>query len=111
MTVNQCCACYREHGEKVGILQHSGAPQNEIQLDFRTVSLPQRRVYVYVRKSDLRVISAMYWKLGENESFSKDEIGFLLDLNQGPDPLTIQISENGSEFEITTPQQYKIEQA
>jgi len=53
----------------------------------------------------------MYWKLGENESFSKDEIGFLLDLNQGPDPLTIQISENGSEFEITTPQQYKIEQA
>ena len=53
----------------------------------------------------------MYWKLGENETFSKDEIQFLTSLNQGRGSLVTQISENGSEFEVSTPRQFQLEQA
>lgn len=53
----------------------------------------------------------MYWKLGENETFSKHEIQFLTSLNQGHGSLVTQISENGSEFEVSTPKQFQLEQA
>jgi hypothetical protein len=52
----------------------------------------------------------MYWKLGENETFSKDEIQFLISLNQGGGLVT-QVSENGSEWEVSTARQFQLEQA
>ena len=74
--------------------------------NFRTSAFPQRRVYVFYGKSNRKIASVMYWKLGENETFSKHEIQFLTSLNQGHGSLVTQISENGSEFEVSTPKQF-----
>ena len=55
--------------------------------DFRTGSDPffgpddpkwqQWRVYVYFRKSDGKIVSLEYWKLGGDETFSREEIRYL----------------------------------
>jgi hypothetical protein len=63
MTIDQCLEYYHSHASG-GILQHSGAPPGELQLDFRTASVPERRVYVYFRKSDKKIVSVTYWKMG-----------------------------------------------
>jgi hypothetical protein len=73
MTIDECVGYYRKIADG-GILGHSGAPRGEGQVDFRTASVPQRRVYVYFRKSDKKIVSVTYWKLGPNETFSQDEI-------------------------------------
>jgi hypothetical protein len=108
MTIEQCGAFY--HGFGIYAVGHSGSPQGEAQVDFRTSAVPQRRVYVFYRKSTGKIVSVMYWKLGENETFSKDEIQFLASLNQGV-VLVTQVSEDGSEFEVSTPRQFQLEQA
>ena len=110
MTIEQCEAFYHKYGN-IDSLGHSGAPQGEAQVDFRTSAAPQRRVYVFYGKSNRKIVSVMYWKLGENETFSKDEIQFLTSLNQGRGSLVTQLSENGSEFEVSTPRQFQLEQA
>jgi Superinfection immunity protein len=108
MTIEQCGAFY--HGFGIYAVGHSGSPQGEAQVDFRTSAVPQRRVYVFYRKSTGKIVSVMYWKLGENETFSKDEIQFLTSLNQGGGLVT-QVSDGGSEFEVSTPRQFQLEQA
>jgi hypothetical protein len=110
MTIEQCEAYYHKF-DNIGSLGHGGAPQGEAQVDFRTSAAPQRRVYVFYGKSTRKIVSVMYWKLGENETFSKDEIQFLTSLNQGRGSLVTQISENGSEFEVSSPRQFQLEQA
>jgi hypothetical protein len=110
MTIEQCEAFYHNFGN-IDSLGHSGAPRGEAQVDFRTSAAPQRRVYVFYGKSNGIIVSVMYWKMGENETFSKDEIQVLTGLNQGRGSLVTQLSENGSEFEVTTPRQFQLEQA
>lgn len=109
MTIDQCEAYYRKF-DNIGSLGHGGAPQGEAQVDFRTSAAPQLRVYVFYRKANRIIVSVMYWKLGGNETFSKDEIQFLASLNQGRGTLVTQISETGSKFEVSTPKQFQVEQ-
>jgi hypothetical protein len=47
------------------MMWHSGALPGEKDYDLRTASVPQRRIYFSVRASDNRVVSVMYWKLGD----------------------------------------------
>ena len=115
MTIDQCVALYRPLADG-GILEHSGAPAGERQVDFRTASNPQRRVYVYFRKSDRKIVSITYWKMGANEGFSPEEIRLLLAVNSGHGSLVTLVqeeykSDSGTEFEITTSPQYQLEQA
>ena len=109
MTIDECHAYYKRLKD-IGILWHSGAPTGERQEDFRTSTVPQRRVYVYFRESDKRIVSVLYWKLGENEKFSQAEMQYLANLNRGHGKLTTKVIEGG-EFLVTTPRQYQIEQS
>lgn len=75
-----------------------------------------RRIYVYVRKKDRKIVSVTYWKMGENETFSPDEVRYLTNLNSGQGRLVTHLNEeykdsSGTEFEITTAAQDKLEQA
>jgi len=108
MTIGQAEACYRKF-PKVGILWHSGAPKGEKYEEFRTSTVPQRRIYVYFREASKTIVSVVYWKLGDNETFPQEEKQFLTNLNQGHGTLTTHLSQDGSEFEVTTPKQYQIE--
>lgn len=111
MFINQCEAYYKNSRQDVGALEHSGPPPREAQVDFRTSSIPQRRVYVYFTKADRKIVSVLYWKLAENETFSSAEIQFLININREQGPLITKIVEEGSGFLVTTPRQYQIEQA
>jgi len=62
MTLDECYAYYDDSVADGGIAEHSGAPRGERQIDFRTDSNPMRRVYVYVRKKDRKIVSVTYWK-------------------------------------------------
>jgi hypothetical protein len=106
MSIGQCETYYHRLG--IGSLGHSGAPQGEVQVEFRTSSDPQRRVYVYYRKSNGKIVSVTYSKMGDNETFSKDEIQALTGLNQGSGLVT---KASGGDFEIGTPKQLQLEQA
>jgi hypothetical protein len=115
MTLDECYAYYDSIADG-GIAEHSGAPRGERQIDFRTGSNPMRRIYVYIRKSDRKIVSVTYWKMGENETFSQEEIHYLTDLNSGHGPLITHIGDeykdtSGTEFEVTTADQEKIERA
>jgi hypothetical protein len=48
-----------------------------------------------------------YSKMGDNETFSKDEIQALTGLNQGSGLVT---KVSGGEFEVSTPKQLQLEQ-
>jgi hypothetical protein len=106
MTIEQCQKYY--HRLHIGSMGHSGAPKGEVQVEFRTSTDPQRRVYVYYRKSDGKIVSVTYSKMGDNETFSKDEIQYLTGLNQGSGLVT---KASGGEFEVSTPEQSQLEQA
>jgi hypothetical protein len=72
----------RYHRLHICSMGHSGAPKGEVQVEFLTGD-PQRRVYVYYQKSNGKVVSVTYEKMGDGETFSKDEIQYLTGLNQG----------------------------
>src|ERR1700733_12874237 len=97
MTIEQCQKYY--HRLHIGSMGHSGAPKGEVEVEFRTGD-PQRRVYVYYQKSNGKIVSVTYAKMGDNETFSKDEIQYLTDLNQGTGSVT---KVTGGEFEVSTP--------
>src|SRR5260370_34807690 len=82
MTLDECYAYYDQIADG-GIAEHSGAPPGERQIDFRTRSNPMRRIYVYIRKKDRKIVSVTYWKMGDNETFSQEEMRYLTDLNSG----------------------------
>lgn len=105
MTIEQCQKYY--HRLHIGSMGHSGAPKGEVQVEFRTGS-PQRRVYVYYQKSNEKIVSVTYEKMGDNETFSKDEIQYLSRLNQGSGLVT---KESGDSFEVSTPEHARLEQA
>jgi hypothetical protein len=105
MTIEQCQKYY--HRLHIGSMGHSGAPKGEVQVEFRTGD-PQRRVYVYYQKSNGKIVSVTYAKMGDNETFSKDEIQYLTGLNQGSGLVT---KVTGGEFEVRTPEQSQLEQA
>ena len=105
MTIEQCQKYY--HRLHIGSLGHSGAPKGEVQVEFRTSTDPQRRVYVYYRKSDGKIVSVTYSKMGDNETFSKDEIQYLTGLSQGSGLVT-KVTEGY--FEVSTPEHSKLEQ-
>jgi hypothetical protein len=110
MTIDECVTYYDKIADG-GIIEHSGAPSGERNFDFRTrgsLSESQRRVSVYFRKSDRRIVSVTYWKL--DEKFSPEEIRYLTDLNKGPDQLVTHLYDDG-EFEITTAEQDQLESA
>ena len=105
----QALDAYYKKSVNIGALEHSGAPPGERQVDFRTSTDPQRRVYLFFRKSDNKIVSIMYWKLGDGETFSTAERDYLTGLNGGHGPITTRIVEGGSGFEVTTPGQRQIE--
>jgi hypothetical protein len=90
------------------MLWHSDAPPGQEQVDFRNRTVPQRRIYVYYSVSDNKIVSVSYWKLGAGETFSKAERNYLVKLNGNPKELKVTLSDGGSEFEVTTPKQFKI---
>lgn len=69
----------------------------------------QRRVYVYFRKSDRKIVSVLYWKLGDGESFSSAEQNHLTELNRGHGALTAKLI-GPAEFKVTSPGQARIEE-
>jgi hypothetical protein len=79
-------------------------------IDFRTNSGPDghsmRRVFVYYRESDRKVVSVFYWKMEANETFSQEEMSHLAHLSSGQGNLIMPISgyhdADGEELEITT---------
>jgi len=105
MTIEQCQKYY--HRLHIGSMGHSGAPQGEVEVEFRTGEQPQRRVYVYYQKADGKIVSVTYAKMGDNETFSKDEIQYLTGLNQGSGLVT-KVTEGY--FEVSTPEHSKLEQ-
>jgi opacity protein-like surface antigen len=121
VTLDECYHYYNTEGAdgevlaNGGILEHYGAaPDGERQIDFRTRSVPMRRIYVIVRKKDRKIVSVLYWKMGHNETFSQEEIRYLKNLNRGHGSLVIHIDDkykdtSGTEFEVTTAEQENIE--
>jgi hypothetical protein len=107
MTIEECVAYYH------GGTSHSGAPPGERLIDFRTNSEPTRRVLVYCRTSDRKIVSVIYWKMGVNETFTPEEIRYLTDLNRGQGSLVTHLygdnNADGAEFEVTTHAQDKLE--
>jgi hypothetical protein len=105
MTIEQCQKYY--HRLHIGSMGHSGAPQGEVEVEFRTSGDPQRRVYVYYQKANGKIVSVTYAKMGDNETFSKDEIQYLTGLNQGSGLVT-KVTEGY--FEVSTLEHSKLEQ-
>jgi hypothetical protein len=104
MTIEQCQKYY--HRLHIGSMGHSGAPKGEVEVEFRTGD-PQRRVYVYYQKANGKVVSVTYAKMGDNETFSKEEIQYLTGLNQGSGLVT-KVTEGY--FEVSTPEHSQLEQ-
>jgi hypothetical protein len=73
--------------------------------------VPQRRIYVYYSLADNKIVSVSYAKLGPGETFSKAERNHLVKLNGNPKGLKVTSLDDGSELEVTTPKQFKIEVA
>jgi hypothetical protein len=104
MTIEQCQKYY--HRLHIGSMGHSGAPKGEVEVEFRTGD-PQRRVYVYYQKANGKIVSVTYAKMGDNETFSKEEIQYLTGLNQGSGLVT-KVTEGY--FEVSTPEHAQLEQ-
>jgi hypothetical protein len=104
MTIEQCQKYY--HRLHLGSMGHSGAPKGEVEVEFRTGD-PQRRVYVYYQKANGKIVSVTYAKMGDNETFSKEEIQYLTGLNQGSGLVT-KVTEGY--FEVSTPEHAQLEQ-
>jgi hypothetical protein len=104
MTIEQCQKYY--HRLHIGSMGHSGAPKGEVEVEFRTGD-PQRRVYVYYQKANGKIVSVTYAKMGDNETFSKQEIQYLTGLNQGSGLVT-KVTEGY--FEVSTPEHAQLEQ-
>jgi len=109
MSIKQCSDYYKQFGD-VGAMGHSGAPPGQQEVDFRNSTNPQRRVYVTFRKSDGKILSVIYWKLGEDETFSAEELQELVRLNAGNGTLTTKLVDK-SEFMVTTPKQYRLQRS
>jgi hypothetical protein len=101
----------RQKADDVAMLWHSGAPPGQEQVDFRNRAMPQRRIYVYYSLTDNKIVSVLYWKLGDGETFSKAERNHLVKLNGDPKQLKVTLVGDGSSLEVTTPKQFKIEAA
>ena len=71
-------------------------------IDFRSNSSPlgARRVIVYYRKRDRKIVYVSYWKM-DGAKFSSEQIRYLTDLNRGQGPLVTHVDDDG-EFEVTT---------
>jgi hypothetical protein len=74
MTLKQVEAYYKTYGHELGLMWHSGALEGEKDYDIRTSSVPQHRIYFSVRADNGKVISVTYWKLGNDETFSPEEL-------------------------------------
>ena len=139
MTIEECNAYYFPHGGPTGPIGtfgaaldgptpvkaiadagscwHSGAPAGEEKVDFRTqvriddeTAPRERRVLVTYRTSDHKIVSVTYWNLSGH--FSKGDLKKLLKLNQGRG-ISHLVSHfyDDEEFEVTTAEQYKLENA
>jgi hypothetical protein len=109
MSIRQCSEYYKQL-HNVGAVAHSGALAGQEELDFRNNASPQRRVYIAFRKSDGKILSVIYWKLGDDETFSAEELQELIRLNAGNGPLTTKLVAKG-EFMVTTPKQYRLQRS
>jgi hypothetical protein len=109
MSIKQCSDYYKQFDD-VGAMGHSSAPAGQQEVDFRNSSVPQRRVYVTFRKSDGKILSVIYWKLGEDETFSAEELQELVRLNAGNGTLTTKLVSK-SEFMVTSPKQYRLQRS
>jgi hypothetical protein len=71
--------------------------------------VPQRRVYVFFRTSDRKIVSVLYWKLGDGETFSEREATDLIALNKGRIPGKPFVKLDGAELIITPETQYELQ--
>ena len=87
-TFKEIDAYYKPYASELGLMWHSGALPGEKDYDLRTASVPQRRIYFSIRASDKRVVSVLYWKLGDyqhpgqGQTFSETEVSRLTALNE-----------------------------
>ena len=88
---------------------HSGAPKGQKIEEYRLITYPQRRIYVNYLVTSKKIVSVGYMKVGDNETFSKEEMQFLTGLNQGKGDVLKTALQHGM-FTVTTPAQYKIQQ-
>jgi hypothetical protein len=109
MSIKQCSEYYKQL-DNVGAMGHSGALAGQEEVDFRNNANPQRRVYIAFRKSDGKILSVIYWKLGDDETFSAEELQEMIRVNAGNGPLTTKLVEKG-EFMVTTPKQYRLQRS
>ena len=71
MTIDEAKIYYDKIAETGTV--NSGIPIGEGYLDFHTLSDPERFITVYFRKSDRKIVSVLYQKMGKNETFSPEE--------------------------------------
>ena len=86
LDLDQCETNYHQFGN-VDVTWHSGAPESQEYVEFRLITHPQRRIYVYCQTATKKIVSVSYEKSGQDETFFAEEIQFLTDLNQGQGPL------------------------
>ena len=101
MTIDECTAYYGP------IAEASAVKPGEHYIDFNTLSDPARFIIVCFRESDRKIVSVVYKKMGNNETFSPEEIRYLTDLNRGQGPLVTHRYSDG--FGVATPQQAEFE--
>jgi hypothetical protein len=120
MTIDECNAYYLQGPHPVADLGsrfNMGALDGEQEIDFRAGKPPdpagRRHISIDYRVSDGKIVYVNYWRAdhGNKNSFSLEEIRYLTDLNSGQGPLVTDLYNGGEEawFEVTTPEQEKLE--
>jgi hypothetical protein len=98
MTIDDCVNRY---GVPMG---HSGAPEGQefVELRHNLVLEPgmQWRILVNYRKSDHKIVSVTYWKVGEPHTFSAEEKRYLVGLNSKRGPVVTHVYDDG-ELDVT----------
>jgi hypothetical protein len=69
LDLDQCETNYHKFGN-VDVTWHSGAPEGQEYVEFRLITHPQRRIYVYCQTATKKIVSVSYEKSGQDETFS-----------------------------------------
>lgn len=104
-TMKEIADYYRPYAYEL----HSGALPREKDYDIRRATDPQRRIYFSIRVSDKRVVQVMYWKMGENETFSPEERQLYAAFNRLPSGKLhheLHANEDGAELHFCSEAEY-----
>jgi hypothetical protein len=113
MPLDDCASFYLDGDPRIadaGYMVWGGAHTHAGQrlMDFRS-NITNRRVQIIYRESDRKIVSVAYYDLN-NRPFAKEELKELMAINRGRGQRIVSsIGENGTFFEVTTPQQLKLE--